>query len=147
MVAFLREGWHGACLETIHNNTIDTSFTKMGGVGCNQGAHTATVALWRGFMHKDVASRGLSRSQCSCIFFKHIPTWARALLWSSRVSAVMFSAGIEGACSLSIKAFVFAGLATTRTCSQKSANLMGQSKVAMSRGPQLPRYRAVVQPL
>ena len=44
------------------------------------------------------------------------PTWPRARLWSRRVRQVMFSAGMEGAFSFRISAFVFAGLATTSTC-------------------------------
>lgn len=41
--------------------------------------------------------------------------WASARLWSSLVSAVMFSAGMLGACSRSIRALVLAGLAMTST--------------------------------
>jgi hypothetical protein len=37
------------------------------------------------------------------------------------VSAVMFSAGMLGACSLSISALVLAGLAITRICSSSSS--------------------------
>jgi hypothetical protein len=49
-------------------------------------------------------------------------TCASALLWSRRVSAVMFSAGMEGACSFSISALVLAGLATTRTYSSSRSS-------------------------
>ena len=43
-------------------------------------------------------------------------TWPRARLWSKRVRQVMFSAGMEGAFSFKMSAFVLAGLATTSTC-------------------------------
>lgn len=42
-----------------------------------------------------------------------------ALLWSSLVKQVMFFSGMEGANSFKIKALVFAGLATTKTCKDK----------------------------
>ena len=42
--------------------------------------------------------------------------WPRALLWSRRVKQVTFLSGIDGANSFKIRALVFAGLATTRTC-------------------------------
>ena len=42
-------------------------------------------------------------------------TWPSALLWSSLVKQLMFFSGIDGANSFRIKAFVFAGLATTKT--------------------------------
>lgn len=48
------------------------------------------------------------------------PTCPSTLLWSSRVKAVIFSRGIEGAFSARIRALVLAGLATTTTCQNKS---------------------------
>lgn len=46
--------------------------------------------------------------------------WPKALLWSSLVRQVMFFSGIEGANSFKMRAFVFAGLATTSTCINNS---------------------------
>ena len=43
-------------------------------------------------------------------------TWPKALLWSRRVRQVMSSAGMDGAFSFRMSAFVLAGLATTSTC-------------------------------
>jgi hypothetical protein len=48
-----------------------------------------------------------------CIF-SGSESMPKARLWSSLVRQVMFFAGIEGANSFRISAFVFAGLATTR---------------------------------
>lgn len=48
--------------------------------------------------------------------FSFSAIWPSALLWSSLVRHVMFFSGIEGANSFRTRAFVFAGLATTRTC-------------------------------
>ena len=49
------------------------------------------------------------------VLIRDVHTWPSALLWSRRVRQVMFSAGMEGAFSFKMRAFVLAGLATTST--------------------------------
>lgn len=68
--------------------------------------------------------------------FLILPTWVpvrsdscpRARLWSRRVMAVMFSAGMEGALSRRTAALVLAGLATTRIWTRWGSGLLSSKR-------------------